>query len=412
MRKIFKKITRKIKTLLPDQKLSIWPSVLFVAGNTVGAGILALPTVLGLAGFFPSLIILIVMWAMMLSSGLIIVDKNIGQPQHADLPSIYTSMFGRAGTIIITVGYLFLFYGLSVAYLSGAASTIINLLPFEVGYPQVIAIVFVAFTFFIFRGLSAVYRGNNILMTLLFISFGIMMIMAFSHFDATRLRYSDWGFLPGTLSVVLCSYGFHNTIPTVCDSLSHNKKKVRKAIVIGSLIPLLLNFILLLVVAAVVPVSKGAQSLLYAFREGLPSTVPLSQVLNSNMLTYLGLFFTLMAIFTSYLAVGTTLVNFVRDLTSHLKKKSIMRDFILAFAIPFIITICEKRLFLRAINIAAGLGAVIIFGVMPCLMTYKKYSWKIKAGAFVLLLLFLYVFYIELGQKAGWFTILPNVSFI
>ena len=50
---------------------------LLVTGTTVGAGILALPVQTGLAGAFPSLIAIVLMWGLMLLTGRILAQRLI-----------------------------------------------------------------------------------------------------------------------------------------------------------------------------------------------------------------------------------------------------------------------------------------------------------------------------------------------
>jgi tyrosine-specific transport protein len=55
---------------------SIPGGILLVAGSCIGAGMLALPILTGLSGFFPSLSILLASWAFMTFTGLLLVEVN------------------------------------------------------------------------------------------------------------------------------------------------------------------------------------------------------------------------------------------------------------------------------------------------------------------------------------------------
>ena len=86
-------------------------AALFIAGNTIGASILGLPVILGLAGFFPGLCVLVLLWLMMLSSGLILVNQKVLHRENYDLATLYKNVLGKFSQYIVTIGYLFLFYG-------------------------------------------------------------------------------------------------------------------------------------------------------------------------------------------------------------------------------------------------------------------------------------------------------------
>lgn len=150
-------------SIIAKQENKMLPIVLFIAGNTVGAGILALPIMLGLAGFFPSVLAIGLLWMMMFFSGIIMVKQNILHNEKVDLLSFYEITFGKTGKIIITICYLFLFYGLSIAYLSGATSCIINLVPGNLPYYPVLFGVFTFLFFILIKGTNAVLKGNFII---------------------------------------------------------------------------------------------------------------------------------------------------------------------------------------------------------------------------------------------------------
>jgi len=55
-------------------------SILILIGAAIGAGMLALPMVSAAAGFWPSLILLIVIWAVMLTTALMILEVCLAFP--------------------------------------------------------------------------------------------------------------------------------------------------------------------------------------------------------------------------------------------------------------------------------------------------------------------------------------------
>lgn len=392
-------------------KPKMMSSIMFIAGNTVGAGILALPVMLGLAGFFPALIATFLLWIMMLFSGIVMAKQNILHKENVDLFSFFEISFGKIGVFIITIAYLFLFYGLSVAYISGATSCIMNFIPWKIPYYPVLFSVFTFLFFITIRGTKIVLKGNAIMMFLLIGFFFILIGRSLISFESTNLFYSDWKFLPATFPVLLCSFGFHNTIPLVAKTLQGDLKRVILALVFGTLIPFVFNILILLAVIGVLSPSQGGDlSLVSAFKNGLPATLPLSLKLHSNKLIVFGFLFSILAIFTSYLAVATGLMGFTRDLISRTKKKFNYGEVWLTFAIPLFITLFAQNLFLKAINFAAGIGATIIFGIMPCLLIVINGRKKISRIIGVcFLILFSTFFMIELCQQLGFVKILPKV---
>ena len=96
--------------------------MLLIAGSCIGAGMLALPIMTGMAGFFPSLVMFLIAWGFMTVTGLLMVEVNSTFPGRVNIVSMAERAFGPVGRIVSWVLYLFLFYSLLVAYISGSGS--------------------------------------------------------------------------------------------------------------------------------------------------------------------------------------------------------------------------------------------------------------------------------------------------
>ena len=65
---------------------------LLIAGTSIGVGMLALPVATASGGFIPSIVVYLICWLFMLSSGLLILEACIWMPKkcqsdHPFLPS-------------------------------------------------------------------------------------------------------------------------------------------------------------------------------------------------------------------------------------------------------------------------------------------------------------------------------------
>ncbi|HNA61716.1 MAG TPA: aromatic amino acid transport family protein, partial [Rhabdochlamydiaceae bacterium] len=96
--------------------------MLLIAGSCIGAGMLALPITTGLSGFIPSLVMFLIAWGFMTATGLLMVEVNSSFPDRVNIVSMAERSFGQVGKIVSWVLYLFLFYSLLVAYISGSGS--------------------------------------------------------------------------------------------------------------------------------------------------------------------------------------------------------------------------------------------------------------------------------------------------
>jgi hypothetical protein len=94
---------------------SVLGAAALVAGTTVGAGVLALPTATAAAGFLPSSAALILAWVYMTMSGLLISELTLnrmaetGRP-GAGLLDLYESVLGKPWSWVGSTAYFFLHY--------------------------------------------------------------------------------------------------------------------------------------------------------------------------------------------------------------------------------------------------------------------------------------------------------------
>ncbi|MBX9745108.1 MAG: amino acid transporter, partial [Chlamydiales bacterium] len=101
---------------------SLVGGMLLVSGSCIGAGMLALPILTGLAGFFPSLTMLLAAWAGMTFTALLLLEVNGWFVTQVNLLSMSKKGLGNGGRTVAWISYLFLFYALLVAYISASGT--------------------------------------------------------------------------------------------------------------------------------------------------------------------------------------------------------------------------------------------------------------------------------------------------
>jgi len=100
-----------------------------VAGTTIGAGVLALPTATAPAGFLASSAALCVAWFYMTISGLLIAELSINRIGETGRPGVglldlYKNSLGKELGWVSSAAYFFLHYAVMVAYLSQGGSNL------------------------------------------------------------------------------------------------------------------------------------------------------------------------------------------------------------------------------------------------------------------------------------------------
>ncbi len=387
-----------------------------VVGNMLGAGILALPVNLCAAGFYPSVAATLLMWVLMTYTALIYSEqKSLTTNENADLPTFFHHELGNAGKWVTIVANLIILYGVLVAYLCGISAIIMSL---QSTLPQSVIMVlyFALVTGMTAFGMQMMKKCTPYMVTIMWITFGALVFMVVPDVSAPNLEAFDWTYIPAGLPVLLMAFHFHNIIPSICRTLGHDRKKIRTAIIGGTTIGMVMNITWLLVVLGALPLSNPEThiDLITAFGNNDPATIPLEKLLQTPVFTYVALIFAVVAMSTAFMANGTALLSFMRDLASSnfgIDNKIVI--WCLSFIPPLLVGLLYPDIFLVAINLVGGVGECIIFGILPGFIVWK-YSPEgsiRKYSGMLLIICFAAVLLIELGQEFGLLHLSPNVEY-
>lgn len=355
-------------------------AILLVSGTTIGAGMLALPVTTGLAGFFPSLVIMTAIWLFMMLTAFYLLEVNLRIKEESNLISMMHKTLGRPGEVVAWISYLLLLYSLTAAYMVGA-SQILNdflgqFLPFSIPNWVWPVLIFFIFGIFVYFGTEVVDFLNRVFMGGLVLGYLILMVLGCCKVNPPMLAYTDWSFLLPSVSVVLTTFGYHIIIPTLTTYLEHDSKLLKRAIFIGSLIPFLIYLIWQFMVMGIVPV-HGEMSLSEAAQKGLQITFFLKMLIANPWVGVAVRAFAFCAIVTSLLGVSLSLSDFLAD---GLKIKKTYRGkfflILLTFAPPLLFALFYPQGFIMALKYA-GIFVVILLALLPSLMAwFERYREK------------------------------------
>ncbi|KAI0560662.1 Tryptophan/tyrosine permease [Gracilaria domingensis] len=199
-----------------------------------------------------------------------------------------------------------------------------------------------------------VQRVNNVLVGGVIAAFCAVLSASISDFDITRLSQLHWDMLArGPLVAVLfVSCVYHNVVSNVTMRLEGDRTKIRRTIVIGSAIPLLM---FLSYDAAILASNTGAQQL--------------NQVA-------VALFSTL-AIATSFIGFVEGLTELWADVRQTLLKNNKQEgtnaaDFVATIAPPTVMAGLWPDAFLKALDAAGTYGIAVLFGALPAAMAWRN----------------------------------------
>ena len=354
---------------------------LLMAGTALGAGILGLPMLTGLSGFFPSLFGMLLSWVVLMCTGWIFIYKiSTAKYPIEDFADLYKKEFGNWSIWLNSFGYFITFYGIITAYLCGISTAVIKIFPSLESIPFIDKILIIFFFLFltsiVLFGINVFKKFNSLFSICLLIVFICMIIFGFNHVEFDHLKYVDFSKLPFTLPILFTSFCFHPVIPLICIHVREEQqsKRVLKWILFwGTFIIFCVILVWSLIVLGIVPVHSTTEiSILRAHAENLPATVPLAQTIKSGMLPFFAVLFTFFAILTSYIGSGAGFLSYVKNFTGHYIKRNRTTDILITFAIPFLIALLYPDIFLNMLGIVGGVGVVIIYGLMPGLLALKS----------------------------------------
>jgi tyrosine-specific transport protein len=378
---------------------SLLGGMLLVAGSCIGAGMLALPILTGLSGFFPSLTMLLLAWAGMTFTALLLVEINGWFSGPVNLLSMAQSGLGKVGRAVAWISYLFLFYALLVAYISASGSVFAAIFEtiFHLAIPDWTASLFFTaiFGWIIYLGTRPVDLVNRALMVGLIIAYlGMIALGLFSIHPKYLLHWAPSALFT-SLPVLVVSFGFHNLIPSLTTYMKGDVSRVRLTILGGSLIVLVTYIIWSLLVLGVIPY-EGANGILDNYQKGNEATLALRSALGSSWIGHFAQGFAFFAIITSFLAQGLTLTHFLADGFNKSPNRETIRWLILLVLLPpLVFALMYPKIFLQALGFAGGICAMVLFGLLPVLMAwvgrYRKRlvsSYRLTGGKPALVLAF------------------------
>lgn len=350
---------------------SVLGGMLLVAGSCIGAGMLALPILTGLAGFFPSLTMMILSWAFMTFTGLVLIEVNGWFKTQVNLVTMAQESLGRKGLLTAWLSYLFLFYSLLVAYTAASGNIFSAILSslFDIHVAPPAASIFFTglFGYIVFLGTRPVDLFNRVLMVGLIICYLGMIGLGLARIDPTLLLHSAPQYTLLSLPVLVVSFGFQNMIPSLTAYMKGDLKRVRIIILGGSLMTLAIYLIWSILVLGVV----DAPTIHDSYTRGEEATIPLRNILGASVISHFAQGFAFFAIVTSFLAQGLTLTHFLADgLKCKPTPKNLSWLCCLALIPPLLLALYNPQVFFRALSFAGGVCAMILFGILPISMAW------------------------------------------
>ena len=328
--------------------LAYYQAVATLTGCIIGAGVLAIPYVVARSGFWTGMLVLLVLGIATLFVHLLVGEVSLRTKECSQLSGLAEKYLGKHGKYAMLVSMIVGVYGALIAYTLGVGASLAVLFggpawAWSVAFYAVMAGV-------IFGGIQYLARSELYLEWIKFIVLGIILLILFTsrNFNASRLSGFSWSHILLPYGVILFAYLGTAAIPEMREELKLCLRFTKRAIIIGSLIPIITYA---LFTAAVVGVSGAYTSEMAAIALG-----PLVGVAGLVMLHI----FAILAMATSFIALGFAL------------KQAYAKDFnlpeveawALVVVLPAVLMSLGVQSFVRTLDIAGtfagGLAGILI----------------------------------------------------
>src|SRR5574341_398700 len=253
--------TTDLKRRLPEinkkrgcmkRPLAYYQAIAILTGCVIGAGILGIPFVVVQSGFWTGMLVILALGLATLLVHLLIGDVTLRSNKCMQLAGYAQKYLGMKGKYLMTASMVIGVYGALIAYTVGVGQSVQALLG---GSFWLWAIIFYALmSWIIFGGIGILGRSELFMESFKLIIFGVILVILFSspHFFAERFIGFSWENLLLPFGVVLFAYIGTAAIPEVREEMKTCRLLTKRAIIIGSVIPI---FVYLLFAAAVVGVT-------------------------------------------------------------------------------------------------------------------------------------------------------------
>jgi tyrosine-specific transport protein len=297
---------------------------------------------------------------------------------------------GRWGQCVVWSFYLLLLYSILSAYIAGGGDLFHYLLitsGIHLSLPMAEVIFTCLFGAVVYRGIQMVDYVNRGLMFGKMGAYFLLVILILPFIQSANLSAGEFRQIlaPTSVSVTVVAFTCAMVIPSLRTYFNDDVPALRKAILLGTLIPLICYIAWDLVIMGVVPLagSIGLGAMLHSASANSDLVASLSALLQKTDITRLAKFFTSVCMATSFLSISLCLSDFLSD-GLRVAKRGVgnLVVFGATFMPPVLIVLLYPDAFIQGLHYA-GISCFVLMLLFPPLMVwYGRYHHLLneKAG--------------------------------
>lgn len=321
-----------------------WATTFTLTGTIIGAGILGLPYIFAKSGFLVGLFWLITIGAVMLFVNLCIGEIGLRTKGRHQLSGYAEKYLGKWGKRIMFFAMIFGVYSALIAYLIGEGQSLSKLLPGNIS-PLILGIGFwLVMTLLIKEGLRGLKKIETWgVIAIIIIIIGIF-IRFFPQIQTPGLLIWNQSNLTLPIGIIMFALLGFTSIPELREEIRGQEKLLKKAIIIGSVIPIILYILF-------------SATFIGILGKNITQVATLSF---GPFITILGIF----TMLTSYFVLSFSLHDTLRYDLKTTKKTNIL----ITSIIPLILYILITEFQLLGFSSILGIGGVISGGLTGILI--------------------------------------------
>ncbi len=229
-----------------------FPAFATLLGTIIGAGILAIPFAIMKSGFIIGLINLILVSGFILLIYLYLGEITLRTAKNHHIPGFAFRYLGKKAKIIAFFSTIFGIFSALTAYIIGEGESLSNLFFHSNQYSIYFAIGFwIILSTISFFGLKALEDFEEIGIMFVFILIVSLIFLFINKIDYYNLNYNELSNFFSPFGVILFAFLGFSAIPEIKRILDHDKKEMKKTIIISVISVLLIYIIFTLIVLGV-----------------------------------------------------------------------------------------------------------------------------------------------------------------
>jgi len=326
-----------------------------LTGTVIGAGVLGIPYAIAQAGFLTGLLTIVALGLIMLMLHLFFGETVLRTSGNHQLPGYAEKYLGKWGKRLTVFTVFFGIYGALVAYLIGEGQALSAIFGLD---PLIFSLIFfVIMAVIVYKGLEAISKSEIYFLGVVLFLLLIISFIAFSStkFDISNLATFNFYNLLIPFGVILFAFGGLEAVPEMKEYLTRDRKKLKKAIILGSLIPLAAYTLFALIVLGI----TGASTTEIA-------TMGLGTSLGGGMIL-LGSLFAIFAMLTSFLTLSLAM----KEAYMYDYKLNPKLAWALTLFVPLIVFLSGVKSFITVIGITGAIG-IGVKGILIVLIYWKS----------------------------------------